>query len=78
MVQYKLNYFEFRGRGELIRLIFNVAGQEFIDNRIKHDEWPSINSMSPNGHLPFLEITDGDNKTVMIQSMAIGKILAWK
>lgn len=73
MVEYKLNYFEFKGRGELIRFIFHAAGQEFIDNRIKHDDWSTLKTMSPNRQLPLLEITDGDKTVTMIQSMAIGK-----
>ena len=72
MTHYKLNYFEFRGRGELIRFIFHAAGQEFDDHRIKHDDWSSLKSMSPNGQLPLLEITDNGKTIRMIQSMAIG------
>ena len=39
MPQYKVNYFDARGRAELIRLIFVEAGKEFVDNRFKREQW---------------------------------------
>ena len=75
MVHYKLNYFEFKGRGELIRLIFHAAGQEFDDHRIQHADWHSLKSMSPTGQLPLLEITEDGKTFTLIQSMAIGEYL---
>ena len=39
MPQYKLNYFEVRGRAEVCRLIFAQAGQEFIDHRFNGEKW---------------------------------------
>ena len=35
----KLSYFNFRGRAEIIRYLFNLAGKEFIDSRIQGEEW---------------------------------------
>ena len=40
MPQYKLTYFNLRGRGELIRLLFAYAGQEYEDFRFEIAEWP--------------------------------------
>jgi len=37
---YKLLYFDLRGRGEAIRLIFRAANQKFDEVRITHAEWP--------------------------------------
>ena len=39
MPQYTLHYFPIRGYGELARLIFVQAGQEFTDHRIPFDDW---------------------------------------
>ncbi len=42
MSTYKLTYFNGGGRGETTRLIFHVAGQAFVDNRVEFSEWPEI------------------------------------
>lgn len=39
---YKLNYFDIRGRGEPIRLIFEYAQQKFENKRINLNEWPKL------------------------------------
>jgi glutathione S-transferase len=38
--KYKLTYFNGRGRAELSRMIFNVAGIKFEDERIEFADWP--------------------------------------
>lgn len=38
MSDYKLTYFNARGRAEFVRLIFAAAGQKFTDERIS--DWP--------------------------------------
>lgn len=40
MPSYKLLYFNVRARGELPRLIFAQAGQEFVDERVK--DWDKL------------------------------------
>ena len=40
--QYKLIYFNARGRGELSRLILHCAGVPFEDFRFEMKEWPAI------------------------------------
>jgi glutathione S-transferase len=41
-MSYKLSYFDAKGRGEAIRLIFAQAGVKFADDRIKHENWANI------------------------------------
>lgn len=72
MVHYKLNYFNLRARGELIRLVFHAAGQEFEDNRIEREDWPKFKPNAPFGQAPYLEVKDGANSIVLSQSVAIG------
>uniref|UniRef100_A0A915CSF2 glutathione transferase n=1 Tax=Ditylenchus dipsaci TaxID=166011 RepID=A0A915CSF2_9BILA len=53
---FKLTYFDFRGRGEPIRIILNYVKQPFLDNRIQRDQWPSIKPTTPFGQIPVLEV----------------------
>jgi len=39
---YKLSYFEFRGKGEIIRLLFAHLGVAYEDVRIQRSDWPGI------------------------------------
>ena len=39
---YKLVYFNLRGRAELSRLIFAQADVPFEDQRIERSEWPEL------------------------------------
>ena len=42
MPQYKLTYFNGRGRGETARLLFAAAGVEYEDCRINKEQWATI------------------------------------
>ncbi|CAL1548052.1 unnamed protein product [Lymnaea stagnalis] len=72
MPSYKLTYFDARGRAEICRLLFALAGQEFEDIRIKREEWPVLKNSTPFGQLPLLEV---DGK-VYAQSVALSNFLA--
>lgn len=72
MSQYKLTYFNGRGRAELARLLFAVAGVQYEDIRIEKDAWPQLKPTTPFGQLPVLEV-DG---ITLAQSNAIARLLA--
>ncbi|KAK0063205.1 glutathione S-transferase 1 [Biomphalaria pfeifferi] len=72
MPSYKLTYFNARGRAELSRLLFALAGQEYEDVRVSREQWPEMKSKTPFGQLPLLEV---DGK-VFAQSVAISRYLA--
>jgi glutathione S-transferase len=73
MAQYKLYYFNLRGRAEVIRYVLAAAGQEYEDVRFEKEEWASkYKAQSPTGQSPFLEIKEGNNTTTLCQSIAIG------
>jgi len=42
MPSYKLLYFNFKGRAEIIRLLFAEGGVDYEDKRFDPQEWPSI------------------------------------
>jgi len=72
MSTYKLTYFNGRGRGEISRLIFAAAGQEYEDIRYERNEWPSHKAEMPLGQIPVLEF-DG---VQLPQSLSIARFLA--
>ncbi|CAF0861913.1 unnamed protein product [Adineta steineri] len=72
MPSYKLTYFNGRGRAEVSRLIFAVAGEKFEDVRYEMDQWPAHKAEMPLGQIPVLEV-DG---VKLPQSAAIARFLA--
>jgi len=53
--RWTLTYFDSRGRGEPIRLLFAEGGVNFTDKRIAGEEWPALKPHTPMGCLPVLE-----------------------
>ncbi|XP_018410004.1 PREDICTED: hematopoietic prostaglandin D synthase-like isoform X2 [Nanorana parkeri] len=72
MPNYKLTYFNFKGRGEILRYIFAYTNTPFEDHRIEYSDWAAHKSSYPYGKLPVLEI-DG---VIYSQSLAISRYLA--
>jgi len=70
--QYKLTYFNGRGRGEPARLLFEYAGVKYEDRRVEHATWPTVKPSTPFGQLPILEI---DGKVTIGQSKTIYRYL---
>ncbi|XP_070544989.1 S-crystallin SL11-like [Ptychodera flava] len=75
--KYKLTYFNFNARAEVIRLIFAAAGVQYEDERLAvspfEQEWAVVNKSFPFQQLPVLEIEGG---VVLAQSHAIARYLA--
>jgi len=71
---YKLTYFNARGRAEIIRLVLTAAGVPFEDKRIEFSEMPALKPSLPFNQIPILEF--GDVK--MCQSLTIARYLARK
>ncbi|XP_033754083.1 glutathione S-transferase 1-like [Pecten maximus] len=70
--KYVLHYFNGRGRGELIRLMFVISKTKYEDHRVEFKDWPAFKSKTPNGTLPCLEIDD----KLYGQSLALVRFLA--
>ncbi|XP_015340048.1 hematopoietic prostaglandin D synthase isoform X2 [Marmota marmota marmota] len=72
MPNYKLIYFNMRGRAEIIRYIFAYLDIKYEDHRIEHADWPKIKPTLPFGKIPVLEV-DG---LTLHQSLAIARYFA--
>lgn len=68
---YKLSYFDGRGLGETIRILFAIGEQEYEDYRVK-GTWPADKAKYAFGKLPVLEV---DGKQIC-QSRAIERFVA--
>nr|AYN44524.1 glutathione S-transferase S6 [Brachionus plicatilis] len=73
---YKLTYFDIRGRGEFIRFIFAAANHKFEDNRINPADWSNLKASTPFQQLPTLEIHEDSETVILAQSKAIARFLA--
>ncbi|XP_048742387.2 glutathione S-transferase 1-like [Ostrea edulis] len=73
MSEYKLTYFDIRGRAEISRLVFAAADVPYTDERVNRENWPALKAKTPQGQLPILTI-DGAN--TLPQSLAIARYLA--
>lgn len=56
MSVYRFIFYNSKARAEPTRLIFAQAGVEYIDERIKGDDWPAWADRIPFGSLPVLEV----------------------
>lgn len=53
-----LTYFDVAGKAEASRIVFSMAGLDFDDRRIGHDEFGVLKESFPNKQVPVLEIGD--------------------
>ena len=61
MPSYKLIYFDARGRGETARMLFKLAGVDFVDKRVDYPsaEWDELKrSKCIHGFCYFVVITE--------------------
>ncbi|KAJ8022759.1 Glutathione S-transferase 1 [Holothuria leucospilota] len=72
MPTYKLYYFSGRGRGEVARMVFAVAGVPYEDIRLNAEEWAKLKPDTVCGQVPELEV-DGVR---IPESRAIYRFLA--
>ena len=72
MPNYKLTYFNLRGRAEICRYLFAYAGIKYEDYRLEGADWPKIKLTIPFGKVLILEV-DG---VIIHQSLAIARYLA--
>nr|QVK45617.1 glutathione S transferase [Brachionus paranguensis] len=72
MSDYNLKYFNLRGRGEIIRLIFAASGKQYNDERIEFEQWPAQKNQAPLGQLPYLKV----GPVELPQSLAIARFVA--
>ncbi|XP_048257391.1 glutathione S-transferase 1-like [Haliotis rufescens] len=72
MPTYRFRYFNLRGLGEVPRLLFALAGQDYEDVRIPSEAWAAEKPNTPLGQMPVLDI---DGKP-FCQSSAISRYLA--
>jgi glutathione S-transferase len=70
---YKIIYFDGRGRAEVMRFIFAVAGVDYTDQRVDFGAGlAAVKPLAPFGQLPLLEV---DGK-ILCQSNACARYLA--
>jgi len=73
-MSYKLTYFDIKGRGEPIRMIFALAKVKFTDVRIQFADWPALKPTLKWGQMPILKVGDKE----LSQSGTILRFLARK
>ncbi|GAB1598767.1 S-crystallin 4 [Argonauta hians] len=72
MSDFTLYYFNGRGRAEVCRMLFAVAGVPYNDRRIEFSEWNNFRKKMTCSMMPVLEM----QKCQIPQSMAISRYLA--
>jgi glutathione S-transferase len=69
---FRLTYFNGKGRCETIRLCMAAGGIRYEDRRIEQTDWPGLKPHTPWGTLPVLDI----DRWQLGQSMAIARFVA--
>ncbi|KAI8926170.1 glutathione S-transferase [Entophlyctis helioformis] len=69
----KVSYFDFRARGEVTRLVLQIGGIAFEDERVSFADWSTRKATTTFGQLPSITI---DGKTTIAQSHAIERYVS--
>jgi len=72
MAEIKLTYFDFRGRGEFLRLMLEAAGAKYTEERIDFADWAEKKKAAPFGTVPYMTY----NGKMVGQTMACAYLLA--
>ncbi|MGB5068276.1 MAG: glutathione S-transferase family protein [Albidovulum sp.] len=73
MSKIRVTYFDFAGsRGEEVRLALTIAGVDFDDNRVSHDDFAQLKPGLPFGALPVLDM---EGHPTLGQSNAILRLI---
>lgn len=76
MSQYKLVYFDLKGRAEVSRILFLLGDQQFTDERNTFESWKDLKPTLPFLQAPVLEVTENSKTHRIAQSHAIERFLA--
>ena len=74
MSAYRFIFYNSKARAEPTRLIFAQAGVEYVDERIKGEDYPTVEPRIPFGTLPVLEV----NGTPLSGTLAIERYVGEK
>jgi len=70
---FTVTYFDIPALAEPIRLLLELSGQEWVDNRIQFKDWSDLKPTTKWGQLPVVRTGDG---TEMTQTKPIVRLLA--
>jgi glutathione S-transferase len=74
--QFKFTYFTFKALGEVSRVLFALANQEYENVRLSSEEWPKYKQQMILEQLPVLDVTENGKTVQIAQSNAIERYLA--
>ncbi|XP_071488050.1 glutathione S-transferase 1-like isoform X2 [Diadema antillarum] len=64
MPNYKLVYFNARGRAEPARILFYLKGQDFVDDRFSYEDWPKLKE-NKKGYFGRTEMEEAKNDVII-------------
>jgi glutathione S-transferase len=74
--QFKFTYFSLKALGEVSRVLFALANQEYENVRLSFEEWPQYKQQMVFEQIPVLDVTENGQTVQIAQSNAIERYLA--